>query len=70
MMLGKHHVCQSPFLKRTAPLYGRAQKLLPVPPMDYAAFCRACSLKPQALDSFEECSLVGGIPKYWERIWK
>ena len=58
------------FLNRTAPLYGRAHKLLHVQPMDYAAFCDACGLKPADMESFEKFSLVGGIPKYWEFVEK
>lgn len=58
------------FLNRTAPLYGRAHKLLHVQPMDYAAFCDACALKPADMESFEKFSLVGGIPKYWEFVEK
>jgi AAA+ ATPase superfamily predicted ATPase len=56
------------FLNRTAPLFGRAQKLLHVQPMDYPAFCDACALKPAEMVSFEKFSLVGGIPKYWEFV--
>lgn len=55
-------------LHRTAPLYGRADKLLHVQPMDYAAFCEACALKQTDMESFEKFSLVGGIPKYWEFV--
>jgi uncharacterized protein len=58
------------FLNRAAPLYGRAHKLLHVKPMDYAAFCDACGLKPADMASFEKFSLVGGIPKYWEFVEK
>jgi AAA+ ATPase superfamily predicted ATPase len=58
------------FLNRAAPLYGRAHKLLHVKPMDYAAFCDACGLKPADMASFEQFSLVGGIPKYWEFVEK
>ncbi len=54
------------FLHRTAPLYGRAQKLLQVGPMDYPAFCLACGLDSKQITSFEKFSCVGGIPKYWE----
>jgi len=53
-------------LHRAAPLYGRAQKLLQVGPMDYRPFCQACHLDPAAETSFEKFSCVGGIPKYWE----
>ena len=54
------------FLHRAAPLYGRAQKLLHVQPMDYAAYCDACDLRPGEPESFEKFACVGGIPKYWE----
>lgn len=56
------------FLNRSAPLYGRAHKLLHVRPMDYAAFCDACELKPGDMEAFEKFSCVGGIPKYWEFV--
>ncbi len=56
------------FLHRAAPLYGRAQKLLQVGPMDYRPFCQACRLDPAAETSFEKFSCVGGIPKYWEFV--
>ncbi|MBL9116226.1 MAG: ATP-binding protein [Verrucomicrobiaceae bacterium] len=58
------------FLNRSAPLYGRAHKLLQVKPMDYEAFCQACGLKAAAMASFDQFSLVGGIPKYWEFVEK
>ena len=56
------------FLHRAAPLYGRARKLLHVQPMDYAAFCDACGLRPGDPESFEKFACVGGIPKYWEFV--
>ncbi|MBW2369768.1 MAG: ATP-binding protein [Deltaproteobacteria bacterium] len=56
------------FLNRSAPLYGRARKLMHVAPMSYRAFCTARHLKPGAPHSFERFSLVGGIPKYWEFV--
>jgi AAA+ ATPase superfamily predicted ATPase len=56
------------FLHRAAPLFGRARKLLHVQPMDYAAFCDACRLRPGAADAFEQFACVGGIPKYWEFV--
>jgi AAA+ ATPase superfamily predicted ATPase len=56
------------FLHRAAPLYGRARKLLHVQPMDYAAFCDACDLRPGDPDAFEKFACVGGIPKYWEFV--
>jgi AAA+ ATPase superfamily predicted ATPase len=56
------------FLHRSAPLYGRAIKLLNLRPMDYAAFCQACGQKTGDMESFEKFSCVGGIPKYWEFV--
>jgi AAA+ ATPase superfamily predicted ATPase len=56
------------FLNRSAPLYGRARKLLHVEPMSYGAFCGACRLKPADEESFNRFALVGGIPKYWEFV--
>jgi AAA+ ATPase superfamily predicted ATPase len=56
------------FLNRSAPLYGRASKLLQIAPMAYPAFCAACRRKPGEQESFSLFSLVGGIPKYWEFI--
>ena len=56
------------FLNRSAPLYGRARKLLHIEPMSYAAFCMACRLNPADMESFTRFALVGGIPKYWEFV--
>lgn len=56
------------FLNRSAPLYGRARKLVHVRPMSYAAFCGACHLNPADSESFNRFSIVGGIPKYWEFV--
>jgi AAA+ ATPase superfamily predicted ATPase len=56
------------FLHRSAPLYGRAIKLLNLRPMDYAAFCEACGQMADDMESFEKFSCVGGIPKYWEFV--
>ena len=56
------------FLNRSAPLYGRARKLLHIEPMSYAAFCAACRLNPADMESFTRYALVGGIPKYWEFV--
>ncbi len=56
------------FLNRSAPLYGRARKLLHIEPMSYAAFCAACRLNPAYMESFTRFALVGGIPKYWEFV--
>lgn len=56
------------FLNRAAPLYQRARKLLHVEPMSYRAFCEACGIKSDAMESFTRYALVGGIPKYWEFV--
>lgn len=56
------------FLNRSAPLYGRARKVLLVRPMDYQAFCKACGQDAGELASFEKFACVGGIPKYWEFV--
>lgn len=53
------------FLNRSAPLFGRARKILEVAPMSYAAFCKACRQNPSSKDSFTRFSLVGGVPHYW-----
>jgi AAA+ ATPase superfamily predicted ATPase len=56
------------FLNRSAPLYGRARKMVHVQPMSYTAFCRACRMDPGRPESFSRFALVGGIPKYWEFV--
>jgi uncharacterized protein len=56
------------FLNRSAPLYGRARKLVHVEPMSHAAFFCACRLNPSDPESFTRFSIVGGIPKYWEFV--
>jgi AAA+ ATPase superfamily predicted ATPase len=55
-------------LHRSAPLYGRARKILDIRPMGYRAFCEACKLERTALDSITKFALVGGVPKYWEFV--
>lgn len=56
------------FLNRSAPLYGRARKLLHNEPMGYEAFCLALKLDRANAQSFERFALVGGIPPYWEYV--
>lgn len=56
------------FLNASAPLYGRARKVLTLGPMDYAAFCQACRLPQASLSSFEKYACVGGVPRYWEFV--
>jgi AAA+ ATPase superfamily predicted ATPase len=56
------------FLNPSAPLYGRAQKVLSIGPMGYFEFCKACGLAAGDENSFLRFSMVGGIPRYWEFI--
>ncbi len=56
------------FLNRSAPLFGRATKILHIEPMGYPEFCSALEHPQGSQDSFSKFSLVGGIPKYWEFI--
>ncbi len=56
------------FLNRSAPLFGRARKIIEVAPMSYPAFCKACGQNPVSKESFVRFSLVGGVPKYWELV--
>ncbi len=56
------------FLNRSAPLFGRARRIVEVTPMSYRAFCKACGQNPSARESFVRFSLVGGVPKYWELV--
>ncbi len=46
------------FLNRSAPLFGRAAKLLPVRPMSYLSFAEAVGDAPTARTTFEKFSLV------------
>lgn len=55
-------------LNRSAPLFGRARKIIDIAPMGYAPFCKACGQNPSARDSFVRFSLVGGVPRYWEAV--
>jgi AAA+ ATPase superfamily predicted ATPase len=56
----------STFLDATAPLYGRALKLLRIQPLGFPDLCRYFSLRGRKDRAFLLYSLVGGIPKYWE----
>jgi uncharacterized protein len=56
------------FLDIKAPLYGRANKVFNIKPLEYQIFCKALKLKPHEESTFLKYSLVGGIPKYWEWI--
>jgi AAA+ ATPase superfamily predicted ATPase len=56
------------FLNESAPLFGRAKRIIQVSPMNYEAFCQACKLEIMNQESFLLYSMVGGIPKYWEYV--
>ncbi|MBE7501706.1 MAG: ATP-binding protein [Verrucomicrobiales bacterium] len=56
------------FLNRSAPLFGRAGKLLHIRPMSYGAFCAACGQDAAEAETFERFALVGGVPRYWEFV--
>ncbi len=56
------------FLDRSAPLYGRARKVLHVEPMGYAAFAKACGFPLAHPETFVRFALVGGVPRYWELV--
>lgn len=51
-------------LASTAPLFGRADLILPVKPMKLAYLQEA--LKCNAQEAIEEYSVWGGVPRYWE----
>lgn len=56
------------FLNESAALFGRAQRILKIEPMEYKAFCEACNLKFEDQNSYLKYSLVGGVPRYWEYV--
>lgn len=51
-------------LEKTAPLYGRAQELFKVAPLDAGWIGKALKLGP--LEAVEAFSVWGGVPRYWE----
>ena len=53
------------FLNRSAPLYGRARKLLHVEPVDHAAFCSACDLEPGETDY----RIQDPTMRFWFRVF-
>lgn len=64
------HMMHDTFLNYSAPLYGRATRILKLEPMKYKDFCQARKLKQSSIETFIKYSMVGGIPKYWEFIEK
>ena len=59
---------QDIFLNGRAPLYERAYRIVRVRPLEYKHFCKQFTLDPIDRDSFTKFSMVGGIPKYWEKV--
>lgn len=51
-------------LNRNAPLYGRAGEIMKINPM--SAFYLRIYLKKNAVETVEEYSIWGGVPRYWE----
>lgn len=56
------------FLSPGAPLYGRAERVIRLEPMDYFSFCSITGCSVKEIESFVKFSLVGGIPKYWSFV--
>jgi len=56
------------FLNRSAPVFGRAWRLLQIQPMSQGAFCTACGQEVAEAESFDRFALVGGVPRYWEFV--
>ncbi len=54
------------FLEESSPMFGRAEAVTLIEPMDYAAFCQFHHLAVGEVDHFLSYSLVGGMPKYWQ----
>ncbi|MBL6991677.1 MAG: ATP-binding protein [Bacteriovoracaceae bacterium] len=62
------HMMHHHFLNPTSALFGRAQKVIKIRPMDYKHFCQSLGFLVNDPISFVKFSLVGGIPKYWEFV--
>lgn len=56
------------FLDSRSPLYERALVILHLPPLNYKNYCDSLSLDIFNSSTFENFSIVGGVPKYWEFI--
>jgi len=69
VLLGSsQQMMNSLFLDGSSPLYGRANRILHVQPMNYRHFCEALQLNPHDQTSFTIFSMVGGIPRYWSFV--
>ncbi len=60
------HMMHSLFLDRKSALFGRAQKLIHIEPMEFNHFCEFFNITHKTIETFMRFSLVGGIPRYWE----
>lgn len=58
----------SHFLREEAPLYGRADFHLKLPPLSYQWFSRALKYDPSDPLTFSRYSIVGGVPHYWRMM--
>lgn len=54
------------FLDSSSPLYGRANRILRLEPMNYTSFAEYLRVDPNNRDNFIKYSVTGGMPKYWE----
>ncbi|MBD5271668.1 MAG: ATP-binding protein [Bacteroides sp.] len=59
-----HNMMYGLFLDSTAPLYGRAQEIMKLTPLRIPFIGEALHL--DAVNSVEEYSIWGGVPRYWE----
>jgi len=56
---------QDAVLSRSAPLYGRANEILKLEPMNFKYLAKALSIT-DSIEAVEAFSIFGGIPFYWE----
>ncbi len=56
------------FADVTAPLYGRAHRVLKILPLNYRHFCLALKRDPLSRSTMVLFSMIGGIPHYWQQV--
>ena len=59
-----HNMMYGLFLDATAPLYGRADEIMKLAPIQLPYIGEALGL--DAMDAIEEYAVWGGVPRYWE----
>lgn len=59
-----HNMMYGLFLDATAPLYGRADEIMKLAPIQLPYIGEALGL--EAMDAIEEYAVWGGVPRYWE----